>query len=234
MITHDKQQKIWDEEHHHPQVLKQMDSGEPSSGVVKFLGFLKENNLPHTTGLEMGCGKGRNVIWLAQQGLRVSGFDFSPYAIKEAKERGQRLGVSNDASFFVQDATKPWPQESNQFDFGIDCFASTDIESPEGRTFAIREMCRVLKPNGYLLAYLLSPDDEFHKKMIQKSPAMEHNAFIHKTGKFEKVFDEEDIARLYKDFEVIRKERVNKTTEFFGKEYNCLHFWLILKKPASR
>src|SRR6185503_13228309 len=105
-------------------------------------------------------------------------------AIKEAKKRANKSG----AQFIVADATKKWPFKANVFDFGIDCFASTDIESPKGRSFAISEMMRVLKPGGYFLAYLLSIDDEFHKNMIQKSPAKERNSFLHSTGKFEKTY----------------------------------------------
>lgn len=229
-ISHEEQQKIWDEEHGKPYVLKQMDSNDASSGVVKFWDFLKDKE--HTSGLELGCGKGRNVIWLAQQKVNMSGFDFSPTAIAEAKERAHAAGVGDEASFLVQDATQRWAYDDNVFDFGIDCFATTDIESKEGRAFAISEMLRVIKPGGYFLAYLLSTEDEFHKEMIQKSPADERNAFLHPTtGKFEKTYDEQDIHDTYKDFDVVQRERVSKTAEFFGKQYACLHHWVIFQKP---
>lgn len=229
-VSHEEQQKIWDAEHRKPYVLKQMDSGDASSGVLKFWNFLKDKM--YVSGLELGCGKGRNVIWLAQQGVNMSGFDFSPTAIAEAKERACVAGVEDKASFLVQDATWRWVYDDNVFDFGIDCFATTDIESTRGRMFAISEMLRVIKPGGYFLAYLLSTEDEFHKKMIQDSPADERNAFLHPTtGKFEKTYDEQDICDTYKDFEVVEHERVSKTAEFFGKQYTCLHHWVIFKKP---
>lgn len=161
----------------------------------------------------------------------MSGFDFSPKAITEAEERAATAGVANKASFLVQDATKPWSYETDSFDFGIDCFATTDIESAEGRQFAINEMQRVIKPGGYLLAYLLSTEDEFHKQMIKVSPATERNAFLHPTtGKFEKTYDEQDIQETFKGFEVVVSERVAKTAEFFGKPYACLHHWVIFQK----
>lgn len=230
-ITHKEQQKIWDEEHKNPKVLKQMDVAEASSGVVSFWDFLKNNKKYFYKGIEMGCGKGRNVIWLAQQGVKnMQGFDFSPNAINEAKHRALVVNCKN-AIFTIQDATKRWNYDSNFFDFGIDCFASTDIESKKSREFAIQEMYRVIKPGGYLLAYLLSTDDQFHKEMIKKSPTEERNAFLHpSTGKFEKTFDEEEILYLYKNFKIIKKERIEKITNFFGKNYKCKHFWVILQK----
>lgn len=230
-MKHEQQQKIWDAEHEKPQVLKQMDSAEGSSGVVKFWDFLKEEGVSSGRGLEMGCGKGRNVIWLAKQGIDAYGFDFSPVAIKEAEKRAQASKLSSATHFSVQDATKEWQYESDFFDFGIDCFATTDIESLEGRQVAIKEMFRVLKPGGYFLAYLLSTDDEFHKGMIENSPTEERNAFLHpSTGKFEKAYDEKDIQDLYGEFGMVKHERVKKTTEFFGKEYGCLHHWIVFRK----
>ncbi len=228
-MKHEDQQKIWDEEHSNPKVLKQMDSREGSSGVKKFWDYLVERDLGREQGVEMGCGKGRNVIWLAQQGVNMHGFDFSPAAIHEADMRAKEVSANN-ASFEVADATQTWPYESDYFDFVIDCFASTDIESLEGRVFAVTEMRRVLKPDGLLLAYLLSVDDEYHKGMLETSPAGERNAFLQPTGKFEKVYDESEIETLFSAFDVVRKERIPKTTEFFGKEYECNHFWLVLRK----
>lgn len=173
-LTHQQQQKIWDEEHKNPYVLHQMDSDKASSGVVEFVEWLKKKKqLSGLKGIELGCGKGRNVIGLAKLGLKMTGIDFSPAAIEEAKRRSKEFNVDDSTQFVVHDATEPWPFDSNTFDLAIDCFATTDIETPKGRKFAGNEMARILKSGGYLLAYLLSPQDEFHKEMLQKSPATE-------------------------------------------------------------
>ena len=131
-ISHEKQQKIWEQEHRRPHALLQMDSREPSGGVVKFFEWLKTYAKGQKLkGVEMACGKGRNAIWLAQQGVDMIGFDFSTVAIEEAKKRAKEEGVN--AKLLVHDATASWPFADNEFDFAIDCFGSTDIESIEGR-----------------------------------------------------------------------------------------------------
>ncbi len=230
-INHVTQKKIWEEEHEKPNVLKQMDSSFPSSGVTKFWDWLK-NKKHHKKikGIEMGCGKGRNVIWLAKQGIEMTGFDFSKNAIKEAISRAGKEKVAT--KFLVHDAIKKWPFKSNSFDLGIDCFATTDIETVKGRKFAASELIRVTKPKGLILVYVLSIDDEYHKEMIRKSPSDEKNAFLNPvSGKFEKTFDRLEILNLYKKkVELIEEARVEKIESFFGKDYKCKHYWMIFEK----
>lgn len=231
VVTHKKQQKIWDQEHKKPYVLLQMDSSDPSSGVVRFFDLIKsKRNRKNLNVLEIGCGKGRNVIWLAKQGVKVVGIDFSPVAIKEAKNRA-KFAKARKANFLVHDVTQSWPFSSSSFDIIIDCFATTDIESVKGRDFVANEILRVLKSGGYFLVYSLSIDDEFHKEMVKVSPAEEKNAFLHPTtGKFEKTFERDELLDLHKNLKLVEEDRIEKTTTFFGKEYKCRHHWMIFEK----
>ncbi|MBI2889031.1 MAG: class I SAM-dependent methyltransferase [Candidatus Liptonbacteria bacterium] len=232
-ITHDEQREKWNEEHRTPFALKQMDVQTASRGVRLFLEFLQRKDAHNLIGLEMGCGKGRNVIGLARENIvtKMYGFDFSDVAIGEARRRAEEEKVSSKVQFDVMDATQTWKYESDFFDFGIDCFASTDIESMEGRKFAVGEMRRVLKPSGYFLVYVMSTDDEYHKMMAVKSPADEANAFYNEVnGKFEKSFSKEELDAMYKNFKLIESKRIEKATKFFEKSYNCKLHWRVYKK----
>ncbi len=230
-ISHNLQRKLWDEEHKNPKELLQMDSEEASSGVIKFIDWLKEKrSIQNLKGIELGCGKGRNVIFLASQGIKAVGLDFSPFAIKEA---GKRAKDVKDAQFLVHDATTPWPIKDNSFDFAIDCFATSDIESKEGRAFAASEIIRILKPGGYMFVYNMSPEDEYQKQLIKQSPASEKNAFIRKTGKFEKTFESEELLELYKDLNLLVHERIKKIATFNGVKYPCNHHWMIFQKTIN-
>ncbi len=234
IIPHDKQRKKWEKEHAEPYALKQMNVRKGSSSLVSFLQFLKDRHLQNLTGIEMGCGKGRNVIWCVEQPeiKQMTGFDFSDTAIKVAKERAGNEGVLNKTNFLVADATTEWPFADSTFDFGIDCTASTDIENPAGRQFAVLEMKRVLKSKGYFLVYVMSTDDEYHQLMIARSPAEEKNAFYHAdTGKFEKVFDDRELDSMYSDFTLAEARRVEKKSIFFGKEYRNKMHWRVYQKP---
>lgn len=87
-----------------------VDSPQPSELVVIFRDWLAENTggVSGLRGLEMCCGKGRNVIWLADQGAIMEGFDFSNVAVETATGRASSLGLTANARFNVQDAVSPW------------------------------------------------------------------------------------------------------------------------------
>ncbi|MBW2282173.1 MAG: class I SAM-dependent methyltransferase, partial [Deltaproteobacteria bacterium] len=57
---------------------------EPNRFVAEHLGDVE----PGTQGraLDLACGEGRNSIWLASQGWRVTAVDFSDVAIERARK----------------------------------------------------------------------------------------------------------------------------------------------------
>jgi tRNA G46 methylase TrmB len=70
-------------------------------------GFFK-NHPQMSKGIEMGCEKGRNLIWLAEQEkqLQLLGFDFSFSAIHTVEQRSRARGYEDRIQFEVKDATQ--------------------------------------------------------------------------------------------------------------------------------
>lgn len=233
-ITHNQQKAIWEKEHRNPYLLPTMDhDGSASSGTERFWQWLQKQELDwkDMRGIEAGCGKGRNCIFLAKQGMGMTGFDFSQTAISAAHERSQKSGVQDKVQFIMHDATIQWPFANRSFIIGIDNFASSDIENLEGRTFVRDEFLRVLKPKACLFVYALSADDQFLKSDLVESLYAESNTYrYYATGKFEKAYSEEEILDFYRPFKLIEKERIEKTATFFNKEYQGKHFWLVFQK----
>lgn len=77
---------------------------DPSPGLLSVL-----DQLPIGTALDLGCGTGRDAVYLALQGWNVTGIDRLPDALARAKDLAHLHGVT--ATFTALDAERdPLPQ----------------------------------------------------------------------------------------------------------------------------
>ena len=106
--------------------------------------------------LEIGCGRGGFTLWLAQlprdrRPAEVVAGDFSPVAIQMAEQLGRARAVDN-VTYRLADLMA-LPCEDASFDVAISCETIEHVPDP---TVALRELCRVLRPGGWL--YLTCPN----------------------------------------------------------------------------
>lgn len=97
--------------------------------------------------LDVGCGAGRDAIFLAQSGYKVIGLDLSEKALEIADERAK---VADVEIKWICGNVLELPIESESIDFVNDrgCFhAISETDRPQ----YVREITRVLKPGGKIL-----------------------------------------------------------------------------------
>lgn len=131
----------------------------PSKSVQEFIRYLKEGDKI----LDLGCGSGRDSIFLAKQGYDVWGIDISKEAIKKAKENFQ----AKNLHFLVANAEN-LPFEDEFFDAIYSRWVLQFVPLKK----AASEIFRVLKNNGIaFIAFLLNTKiiatrelTEFHRK----------------------------------------------------------------------
>jgi SAM-dependent methyltransferase len=118
----------------------------PPEHVVRFLArtFYRVPNRAEVRLLEIGCGPGANVWFMAREGFRVSGIDCSPTAIRQAGERLASEGLGADLRV-GDNAALPWAD--NTFD-GVLENVSLYCNGYESIRAALNEVCRVLKPGA--------------------------------------------------------------------------------------
>lgn len=71
--------------------------------VTDLLALMDEHDVEPENALDVACGIGRHSVELARRGIRVDGVDISPEYIETARERATGAGVSDNATFEVQD-----------------------------------------------------------------------------------------------------------------------------------
>jgi SAM-dependent methyltransferase len=98
--------------------------------------------------LDLGCGAGNMTVWFARLGYDAHGIDIAPTAIEWARERAEAEHVR--AEFAVGDAVSLDAYEDSSFDFVFDSHCLHCIIG-EDRGVLLRNVRRVLRPNGYFL-----------------------------------------------------------------------------------
>ncbi|TRV80840.1 class I SAM-dependent methyltransferase [Streptomyces sp. 130] len=98
--------------------------------------------------LDLGCGAGRNALYLASHGFETDAVDLSPVAITWGRERARDVGA--DVRFVCGDAfCLPATELSGPYDLVVDsgCFHHL---APHRRVSCLTLLDRVLAPGGRL------------------------------------------------------------------------------------
>lgn len=106
--------------------------------------------------IDLGCGAGNYAIYLAERGFEVTGVDFSPTAIRIARENAGRKGVK--CNFFVADVIEELDRVSQTWDFAYDWSLLHHI-FPEQRQKYVENVRRILNPKGKYLSVCFSERD---------------------------------------------------------------------------
>ncbi|MBM2827078.1 MAG: ubiG, partial [Dehalococcoidia bacterium] len=84
---------------------------EPDPFLYHLLTLL--GNITDLSALDVGCGAGRNALFLRQKGLSVTGLDPSRHRLAEAEKAATELELRLD---MVQGAAERLPFEDESFD----------------------------------------------------------------------------------------------------------------------
>ena len=114
----------------------------PNAFVAAHASLLK----PGQRALCVADGEGRNSVWLAEQGLEVVAFDFSPVAVEKARRLAASRGVKVR---YELAAVYDWPWPEAAFDVVAAIFVQ--FADPPMRAFLFERMIAALKPDGLLL-----------------------------------------------------------------------------------
>ena len=98
-------------------------------------------------------GEGRNSVWLAEQGLDVTAFDFSPVGLAKAKLLAERSGMKVD---YRQAEADHWNWDAEPFDAIAAIFVQ--FAAPPERQRMFEGIMRALKPGGLLLLQGYRPE----------------------------------------------------------------------------
>jgi SAM-dependent methyltransferase len=110
-------------------------------------GFLVSEVEGLTSGaaLDLACGAGRNAVWLARQGWRVTGIDFSETALAMARALAAEAAVAVE---WIEADAVTWTPLAQAYD--LVCVLYLQLPAPERRS-ALAHAVAAVRPGGTLL-----------------------------------------------------------------------------------
>jgi ubiquinone/menaquinone biosynthesis C-methylase UbiE len=130
--------------------------------------------------LELGCGTGKNTMFLAQIARHVYAFDFSEGMMQQAKAKLRHENIM----FTITDFTQPLPCVGESIDLIV---CNLVLEHIEDLTFIFEEVYRVLVKGGHFFLCELHPFKQYQGKKAtfqRKQEQIEIPAFVHHLSSF--------------------------------------------------
>ncbi len=203
----------------------------PPEHVIRFVArnFYRVPDRKNVRLLEVGCGPGANVWFMAREGFTVPRIDGSSIAIRQASERLSREGLAADLR--VGDySTIPCPDSS--FD-GVVENVSLYCNRWGVVRRALGEIRRILKPGAQFLSSLFSDRTWGYGRGTMVEP----DGFIDITegplagAGFVLFLNQARVYELFRDFADIAMERISWTME--GERRLVEQFVITCQKPVS-
>lgn len=197
---------FWDSEYKNPSHLKL--STNPSEDLEKFTRWVfrrtREDVLsPTSSVLDVGCGNGRNLIYLAKEfGIKGVGYDISKAAVAQAVAASKGLDLKYTARSIAGDLDVADASQGLVLDMMTSHFLNK-----EERTHLREEIFRALEPGGLLFMKTFLKDEDLHtKRLLQERPGAEAGTYIHPVmGVAEYVYSEEELINFLSERFIVHK-----------------------------
>jgi cyclopropane fatty-acyl-phospholipid synthase-like methyltransferase len=157
----------WEEEFGVIRAIPSSGRAQPAKALVLFAEVLGLQS--PTKVLDVGAGNGRNTIYLANRGCRVTALDFSEVALKEIRQKINDAGVSDRVAVVTHHLPDPTPFSEQSFDFVLDAYVSCHFLRDDVRTGFWKDMARITRRDGRLLSVVFALEDEYYSRLLKNS-----------------------------------------------------------------
>ena len=173
----------WDERYATEELIWKAD---PNRFLVEELDALAPG-----TALDVACGEGRNAVWLASKGWRVTGVDFSHAGLAKAQRLATDRGV--EVTWVEADVVE-WQAPTASFDLVVVMYLHLHAEQ---RRQALAHAAAALAPGGVLLVVGHDTSNLLKGTGGPQDPAV--------------LFGPEEIVEDLSDLQIERAEQVKRT-----------------------
>lgn len=197
---------FWDSEYKNADHLKlSTDHSEDLEKFTRYIIRAKRGDIlaMDASVLDVGCGNGRNLIFLAREyGLKGVGYDISAQAIEQARQASTDFDLTYEARSIAGLLTIP----DNSQSLVLDMMTSHFLNKKE-REFLRDEIFRVLLPGGFLFMKTFLADEDLHtRRLLRDFPGKEAGAYVHPViGVDEYVYSLETLTTFLSEKFIVHK-----------------------------
>ncbi len=162
--------------------------------------------------LDVACGEGRNAVWLASKGWRVTGVDFSGTGLAKARRLAADRGVEVT---YVQADVVEWVPPEASFDLVVVMYLHLPAEQ---RRRALAHACVALAPGGTVLVVGHDRSNLLEGTGGPQDPAV--------------LFGPEDVVGDLSGLEIDRAEQVTRTVLTDAGERTAIDALVLAVRPS--
>lgn len=163
--------------------------------------------------VELGCGAGNYVMYLASRGFDATGIDVSETAIEIAEKRASAKGLN--CTFLAADVLGDMGECEKAFDFVYDWQLLHHIFPPEREKY-INNVHRLLKPDGWYLSVCFSEDSlQFGGKGKYRKTPLDTVLYFSSEGELATLFGSLFEIEALKTIDIEAKSGVHKAIYAF-------------------
>ncbi len=191
---------------------------EPSGSVVKFVEFVRTAGALTGNALDIGCGSGRNSLYLASLGYSVTAIDFVQTAIEDLRQKAEEFDLRLRARCHnVRDA---WPCPPGSQLLGIDAFCfKHQIELSDISGYA-RNAWKALAPGAFLMISFAGRGDGYYSKFpTDYQDGMGQIILDPGNSILSRLYDPHEVVGLFEGFDLLWKTTKHMSNEMHGASY---------------
>ena len=179
--------------------IKDMHMHKPQQEIINLVSLFKKEKVKKI--LDLGCGSGRHVIYLANQGFDMYGLDSAESGLERTKKHLKKEKLK--ATLIKADCYERLPFKNDFFDVIISTRVIHHAVIEDIR-FCISEIERVLKSKGFV--FITVAKNKTHK-LRTKVKNIAPRTFVpldgHEVGMPHYLYNEELLRKDFKNFKIL-------------------------------
>ena len=199
----------------------------PDENLIRFVNKYIEKRVRHKikkknySFLDIGCGAGRNIAYLVENGFTVTGVDISKIAIRQAKKILNFKRIPKKNYKLINVSSSQFFLKNSCFDSIISCATLDSMPSNEIE-MTIKNIKKMLKKKGLLYVDLMSTKQKRKGKFLNKYDQVVKEK--HERGTIQSYWNIKRIKEKFKKFKTVQIKKIttqnkNKIT---NERFYCL------------